>query len=51
LGKSPSTCESSVTSQPKARKIAGADAPAMPFAVDHDVFMGRWLDAANDRAV
>jgi hypothetical protein len=42
LGKSPSTSlNSSTTSQPMARKMAGAVAPAMPLPESTTIFIGR----------
>ncbi|MNT07340.1 hypothetical protein D3C72_1420400 [compost metagenome] len=42
LGKLPSTSEnSSVTSQPRARKMPGAVAPAMPLPLSTTIFIGR----------
>ena len=35
------TPESSITSQPMARKMPGADAPAMPLPESTTIFMGR----------
>ncbi|MNT22264.1 hypothetical protein D3C72_1576430 [compost metagenome] len=42
MGKLPSTSlNSSTTSQPMARKMAGAVAPAMPLPESTTIFMGR----------
>ncbi len=42
LGKSPSTFEKmSITSQPRARRMAGAEAPGMPLPLSTTIFIGR----------